>query len=161
MNLRNRFSNKGYCELNTDEVVCTNEGLLSDWQIFAHNFLWTISFYAGLWFTHADLGILGGVSITIDSIKNHWTLVQKIAYPAVGVFVLALILYTIDLIWLAGWEYILFYALYALAIICVSVYFTVLFPAEETHFHHWFLFMIINTFCSHPNFLVTMAGAYS
>ena len=162
MNLRNRYSHKSYCDQNiTDEQVCAKDGLLTDWQVFSHNFLWTLGFYGGLWFTHLDLGILGGISITMDSIKNQWTVIQKILIPMIGIFVIGLIFYFIDLIWQAGWEYIMFYFLYAVSIICVSVYLTMLYPAEETHFHHWWMFMLINTFCSHPNFLVTVAGAYS
>lgn len=70
MNLRNRYSMKGYCEQNVEHEICSENGILDDWQIFLHNFVWTIFFYVGLWFTHADQSFLGGISLTWDSIVN-------------------------------------------------------------------------------------------
>lgn len=81
--------------------------------------------------------------------------------PLVGAVIVSLLVYIIYLIWQGGWEYILFYAVYAASVIFVSVCLTLIYPKEETHYHHWFIFLLINTFCSHSNLLVTMVGAYT
>ena len=43
----------------------------------------------------------------------------------------------------------------------VSSTLTLIYPKEETHFHHWQQFYLMNLFCGHPNLIVTMAGGYT
>ena len=81
--------------------------------------------------------------------------------PSLGLLIGGLLIYFVNLIWQAGFEYIVFYALYAASIVFVNTYLIILYPKNETHIHHWYIFMLLNTFCSHPNILVTMVGAWS
>jgi hypothetical protein len=89
----------------SDLEVCPNsnpEGLLSDGVIFPHNLMWTLAYYYGLWFTHGDLGVLGGISLTWNSFINRWTITQKVLMTSVAVFDAIFLFYFVDLTWYSG-----------------------------------------------------------
>jgi len=164
--LRNRYSIAEHCRLNPkQEDVCgsmddPNFGLLSNWDIFRHNYLiWTVIFFGiGLQYNLLDKTRFQHITLSLSSEAYDWAV-----YAVLGGAVLVGLTffgYLFTLYWITSPLLVVFYILYALTVTGCSAYVTLyVYPLKDFHFHHWFIYLILSTLICHHNQIITIGHA--
>jgi len=71
-----------------------------------------------------------------------------------GVAILILLIYIFYLYYLSGWYILVAYALWAIFLIASITTMSLIF-GNGTHFHHYFVALLIMSFCGHHNFVTS------
>ena len=132
--------------------------IYTKWEVFEHNyFVWTAAFFLGLQFTHADQGIMSRFVLDWKIMKT-WPLSLWVVFISLclGLVLLAsylcYIYFTFDLQ--------LFYLTYGSLLL---TYFYIRGRhALETHIHHYVLSLMVLSFLSYQNIILTVVhGVFS
>jgi hypothetical protein len=87
---------------------------------------------------------------------NGWGCTEYSVISALVFFILFLCGYLTTLFYVSGLYYVIFYATYFVLLIgFILVLSGYVYESSETHFHHWFISLLILTFLSHHNPIIS------
>ena len=127
--------------------------------VFFHNYFeWTIMFYVGCHWTYWDfVPYVNSFVLSYSSMKN-WPVY---CWVMLGVFL-------VGLVFLIGFVFTLYFIsnvfVLGIYIVCTILAFTIITLMSitfDSHFHHYFIGLIIMSFCGHHNFLISMIHGFA